>query len=80
MSGIRIGKKFVLLDFKNSDMEHYLKQLEDLVVYGVKKKDAEEVEYDESVTFESLDEGSEWIFEKFGVEKRDIQYIHQLDI
>ncbi|SMC84098.1 hypothetical protein [Moheibacter sediminis] len=39
-------------------MEHYLKQLEDLVIYGKKKSDAGEVEYDESLTFESLDEGS----------------------
>ncbi len=61
-------------------MEHYLKQAENLVIYGTKKKNADEVEYDESITFNSLDEGIDWIYENFGVEKRDIQYIHQLDI
>lgn len=74
-----LNGRFCKIQFKLA-MEHYLKQVEDLVIYGKKRKNADEVEYDESITFQSLDEGSEWIFKKFGIEKRDIQYIHQLDI
>lgn len=79
LNGEFVEISFVKLKFKES-MEHYLKQSEDFVIYGKKRKNANEVEYDESITFQSLDEGSQWIFEKFGIEKRDIQYIHQLDI
>ncbi len=62
-------------------MEHYLKILEDgRVISGKKRDESSDIVYDDSITFNDFEEGYAWLNEKFGVEKREIQYIHQLDI
>lgn len=61
-------------------MEYYLKITEEGVVHGKKKENEDEAVYDESIRFNDFEEGYEWLNKKYGVAKRDIQYIHQLDI
>ena len=61
-------------------MEYYLKITEDGVIYGKKNENEDDVVYDESLSFKDFEEGYEWLIEKFGVAKSDIQYIHQLEI
>lgn len=61
-------------------MEHYLKVTEEGVIYGKKPKNSDNILYDENVSFDNLDEGIDWVMNKFRIEKREIQYIHQLDI
>jgi len=61
-------------------MEHYLKITEEGVFAGKKQTNSDEIVYDESLKFDDFDEGYEWLHEKFGVEKREIHYIHQLDV
>lgn len=61
-------------------MEHYLKITDEGVVYGKRLDNSKDIVYDDSKRFNDFEEGYEWIYDQFGVEKRDIQYIHQLDI
>lgn len=61
-------------------MEHYLKLTEEGIIYGKKPQNSNDIKYDETISFDTLDDGIEWVINKFGIEKREIQYIHQLDI
>lgn len=61
-------------------MEHYLKITQDGVIAGKKKENSDEIIYDKSKTFQDFEEGFEFLNKKFGIEKREIHYIHQLDI
>lgn len=62
-------------------MEHYLKINEEGIVFPGKKKDnSDEIIYDQSITFTDFEEGYAWLNKKYGIEKREIQYIHELDI